>query len=68
MKPETRPEPTPRDDAPDFADDVLRGADAIAKFIFGENGSRRKYTTSRSARRFRSFELVLYFVRGDPFS
>jgi hypothetical protein len=25
-----------------LADDILRGADAIAEFIFGERGSRRK--------------------------
>ena len=27
---------------PELADDLLRGADAIAEFIFGERGSRRK--------------------------
>jgi hypothetical protein len=42
MKPQTSAEPTPKDDATHFADDVLRGADAIAKFLFGEKGSRRK--------------------------
>ncbi|HEX3885365.1 MAG TPA: hypothetical protein VHW66_22115 [Stellaceae bacterium] len=28
--------------APDLADDLLRGADEIAEFIFGARGSRRK--------------------------
>lgn len=28
--------------SPELADDLLRGADAIAEFIFGERGSRRK--------------------------
>jgi hypothetical protein len=28
--------------SPDLADDILRGADEIAKFIFGERASRRK--------------------------
>jgi hypothetical protein len=28
--------------SPELADDLLRGADEIAKFIFGERGSRRK--------------------------
>lgn len=28
--------------SPELADDILRGADEIAKFIFGERGSRRK--------------------------
>jgi hypothetical protein len=27
---------------PDLADDILRGADEIAEFIFGESASRRK--------------------------
>lgn len=39
-------EPTKDDktnDAPKpLADDILRGADEIAKFLFGERGSRRK--------------------------
>ncbi len=29
-------------DSPELADDLLRGADEIAAFIFGERGSRRK--------------------------
>jgi hypothetical protein len=28
--------------SPELADDLLRGADEIARFIFGERGSRRK--------------------------
>jgi hypothetical protein len=35
--------PTVRQDTPtELADDMLRGADQIAEFIFGERGSRRK--------------------------
>ena len=32
----------PHDPTLPLADDLLRGADAIAEFIFGERGSRRK--------------------------
>jgi hypothetical protein len=38
MKPQT----PPYDTSQDLADDLLRGADEIAEFIFGERGSRRK--------------------------
>lgn len=35
--------PTPPDTTPqELADDLLRGADEIAAFIFGSKGSRRK--------------------------
>jgi len=30
------------DTSPELADDILRGADAIAEFIFGDRGNRRK--------------------------
>jgi hypothetical protein len=38
------PNPTPIQNtaAPDLANDLLRGADEIAEFIFGARGSRRK--------------------------
>ena len=39
MEPYTVPNDTPH---PELADDLLRGADEIATFIFGERGSRRK--------------------------
>lgn len=39
MEPQTVPHTEP---LPELADDILRGADEIAKFIFGERGSRRK--------------------------
>jgi hypothetical protein len=39
MEPHTPPNTTPH---PELADDMLRGADEIAEFIFGERGSRRK--------------------------
>jgi hypothetical protein len=44
MEPNTLPNPTllPNATATDLADDLLRGADAIAEFIFGARGSRRK--------------------------
>ncbi len=32
----------PNETTQPLADDILRGADEIAKFIFGERGSRRK--------------------------
>jgi hypothetical protein len=32
----------PNENAHELADDLLRGADEIATFIFGERGSRRK--------------------------
>jgi hypothetical protein len=32
----------PQNTPNELADDILRGADAIAEFIFGERGSRRK--------------------------
>lgn len=32
----------PQPDANVFSDDLLRGADAIAEFIFGDRGGRRK--------------------------
>jgi hypothetical protein len=36
------PNTAPNDTTQPLADDILRGADEIAKFIFGERGSRRK--------------------------
>ncbi len=39
MEPHTVPNTTPH---PELADDILRGADEIAEFIFGSRGSRRK--------------------------
>jgi hypothetical protein len=36
------PHTVPNDTSPELADDMLRGADEIAEFIFGERGSRRK--------------------------
>jgi hypothetical protein len=38
MEPNTAPNPTSHE----LADDLLRGADEIAAFIFGSRGSRRK--------------------------
>ena len=35
-------QPTPIDTTLPLSDDLLRGADAIAEFIFGARGSRRK--------------------------
>jgi hypothetical protein len=32
----------PTDKSPELADDMLRGADEIAEFIFGKKGGRRK--------------------------
>lgn len=37
-----QPQQTPNDPTTPLADDMLRGADAIATFIFGTPGSRRK--------------------------
>jgi hypothetical protein len=37
-----RQEDLPENAGVEFADDLLIGADAIARFLFGENGSRRK--------------------------
>jgi hypothetical protein len=39
VEPNTVPTTTPYSE---LADDILRGADEIAEFIFGERGSRRK--------------------------
>jgi hypothetical protein len=36
------PHQVPNDPPCELADDLLRGADEIAEFIFGERGSRRK--------------------------
>jgi hypothetical protein len=36
------PHTVPNDTSHELADDMLRGADEIAEFIFGERGSRRK--------------------------
>lgn len=36
------PQQVPNDTPQELADDLLRGADEIAAFIFGERGSRRK--------------------------
>jgi hypothetical protein len=36
------PNTAPNDTTQPLADDILRGADEIARFIFGERGSRRK--------------------------
>ena len=38
MEPRTEPDDTPNE----LADDLLRGADEIAEFIFGDRRSRRK--------------------------
>ncbi|MEJ0047148.1 MAG: hypothetical protein WDN04_14300 [Rhodospirillales bacterium] len=35
-------EPVPNDTTNELADDLLRGADEIAEFIFGKRGGRRK--------------------------
>ena len=44
MEPHTTPNnpSLPHDPSLPLADDLLRGADAIAEFIFGARGSRRK--------------------------
>lgn len=44
MEPNPFPDPTSAQNsaATDLADDLLRGADEIAEFIFGARGSRRK--------------------------
>lgn len=42
MEPNTVPKGPPTPESPELADDLLRGADEIASFIFGERGSRRK--------------------------
>ena len=34
--------PLPNSTSPELSDDLLRGADEIAEFIFGARGSRRK--------------------------
>ena len=36
------PNPVPNEQTQPLAEDILRGADAIAEFIFGERASRRK--------------------------
>lgn len=36
------PNRVPNDTSYELADDILKGADAIAEFIFGARGSRRK--------------------------
>ncbi len=36
------PHPVPNDPSQGIADDLLRGADEIAEFIFGKKGGRRK--------------------------
>jgi hypothetical protein len=36
------PSPVPQNTPNELADDILRGAEEIAEFIFGERGSRRK--------------------------
>jgi hypothetical protein len=36
------PQKVPTDTPHELANDILRGADEIAEFIFGERGSRRK--------------------------
>jgi hypothetical protein len=41
-QPEPLPTPTANEPSLPLADDLLRGADAIAEFIFGARGSRRK--------------------------
>jgi hypothetical protein len=41
MEPQTEPT-TNVTTSPELADDLLRGADEIAEFIFGARGSRRK--------------------------
>jgi hypothetical protein len=40
MEPQTEPNNTPL--SPELADDILRGADAIAAFIFGKTRSNRR--------------------------
>lgn len=44
MEPNTLPNPSPLPNSAsnELADDILRGADEIAEFIFGARGSRRK--------------------------
>ena len=44
MEPNTLPDPStlPNSASNELADDLLRGADEIAEFIFGARGSRRK--------------------------
>lgn len=36
------PNTVPNDQSQELADDILRGADEIAEFIFGKKGGRRK--------------------------
>jgi hypothetical protein len=43
MEPHTAPNATPQN----LADDILRGADEIAEFIFGARGNRRKPASLR---------------------
>jgi hypothetical protein len=35
-------QPAPKDQPKDISDDLLNGADEIAKFLFGSNASRRR--------------------------
>jgi hypothetical protein len=52
---------------PKLADDLLRGADQIAKFLFGSEGRKvraGKSTISSNARGCRSLDLVRSFVPG----
>jgi hypothetical protein len=35
-------QPAPKDQPKDLSDDLLNGADEIAKFLFGSNASRRR--------------------------
>lgn len=45
------PQTVPNHHTQPLADDILRGADEIAKFIFGERGNRRKvYYLAESTR------------------
>jgi hypothetical protein len=43
-------QPAPKDQPKDISDDLLNGADEIARFLFGSNASRRKvyYLASRT--------------------
>jgi hypothetical protein len=53
QKSQTAPKATPQE----FADDLLCGADAIAKFLFGPAGSRRKVYHLASYSRLPVFRL-----------
>jgi hypothetical protein len=58
----------PDQPSPDLADDLLRGADAIARYIFGTKGSRRQVYYLAETSRLPSSGWAPCFARGDPFS